>query len=293
MRERESVGAMADVLEVRGKRALVVPATLQGGGIDGVSFNAARALLTHGCRVVLVGDASILQQAALELSSAAGNDKSTHQINLKDVQVVHVDLLTSTQQSVDAAVEEAWFAFGGIDLLLCFSTSTGLLTPFLETSEQQLEAATSLNLKCVCLFSIAVGKRMQGAGIGGSFVFITSIIGTERGLFPGVAIPGASIAAVNYLTRAMALELGKHKIRVNAIARGLYESDVFLESLSNEALEKEGKRLVPLGRWVDKENDLTSMILYLAADASSFITGTVVFVDGGQSLVRPRMRSFL
>ncbi|KAI5070493.1 hypothetical protein GOP47_0014836 [Adiantum capillus-veneris] len=275
---------MAGVLEVRGKKALVVPATEQGL-IDAVAFNVIRALLSHGCRVVLAGDSNVLQKATLELLASGTHDK--------DIQVVHVDSSNLTQPSVKIAVEKAWLAFGGVDLLLCFSTYTGPLTAFLDTNERQIEAATAINLKSVCLFSIALGKKMEGTGIGGSFVFVTSIIGTERGLFPGVAIPGASIAAVNYLTRAMALELGKHKIRVNAIARGLYESDALLNTLSSEALDKEGKRVVPLGRWVNKESDLTSMILYLAADASSFITGTVVFVDGGQSLVRPRMRSFL
>ncbi|MCO5562820.1 hypothetical protein L7F22_016455 [Adiantum nelumboides] len=272
------------VLDVSRKRALVIPATEQGR-VDGVAFNAIRALISHGCRVVLVGDSSVLQNAALELCTSGTHDK--------DIRVVHMDLSNLTQPSVNIAVEKAWLAFGGVELLLCFSTYTGPLTSFLDTSEQQIEAATSVNFKCVCLFSIALGKKMKGAGDGGSFVFVTSTIGTERGLFPGVAIPGASIAAINYLTRAMALELGKHKIRVNAIARGLYESDALLNTLSSEALDKEGKRIVPLGRWVNKESDLTSMILYLAADASSFITGTVVFVDGGQSLVRPRMRSFL
>lgn len=278
---------MAGVLDVRGKRALIItPPT----GDEG--FSAAHALVTHGCRIVLAGDAARLREISHKLF-ASFDDKHTHKINPEDVQVVDVDLHTSTQHSVDAAVEVAWHALGGLDLLLCFSTFTGPLTPFLETSAQQLEAAVSVNFKCAYLFSIAVAKRMQQAGGGGSIVFITSIIGTERGLFPGVAIAGASIAAVNYLTRAMAMELGKHRIRVNAIARGLLESDALLKLMNRDIVKKEGERVVPLRRWVDEEKDLIAMILYLAGDTSSFITGTVVFVDGGQSLVRPRMRSFL
>ena len=89
------------------------------------------------------------------------------------------------------------------------------------------------------------------------------------------------------------MELGKYKIRVNAIARGLVDSDTLLKPLDNELLRKEGERIVPLRRWGDKTRDLTSMILYLGGDMSSFMTGTVIFVDGGQSLVRSRMKSFL
>ncbi|MCO5549864.1 hypothetical protein L7F22_003338 [Adiantum nelumboides] len=150
-----------------------------------------------------------------------------------------MDLSNLTQTSINIAVEKAWLAIGGVELLLCFFTYTGPLTLFLDTSEQQIEATTSVNFKCVCLFSIALGKKMERAGIGGSFVFVTSIINKKRGLFLGVAILGASIAAIKYLTRVMALELGKHKIQVNAIARGLYESDALLNTLSNEALDKD------------------------------------------------------
>ena len=95
------------------------------------------------------------------------------------------------------------------------------------------------------------------------------------------------------MDQAMAMDLGKYKIRVNAIARGLVDSDALLKPLDDGLLKKEGERIVPLGRWANKTSDLTSMIFYLGGDMSSFVTGTVVFIDGGQSLVRPRMRSFL
>jgi NAD(P)-dependent dehydrogenase (short-subunit alcohol dehydrogenase family) len=91
----------------------------------------------------------------------------------------------------------------------------------------------------------------------------------------------------------MAMELGKYKIRVNAIARGLTNSDSLLKPFDDYRLKKEGERIVPLRRWGNDTSDLASMVLYLGADVSSFMTGTVIFVDGGQSLVRPQMRSFL
>lgn len=88
-------------------------------------INWKRALLIV-YRVVLVGDGTILQQVAHELC-ASDNNESARRIKFEDIQVAQIDLLTPTQQSVNAAVEEAWLAFGGIDVLLCFSTSTGII----------------------------------------------------------------------------------------------------------------------------------------------------------------------
>lgn len=276
--------AMAGVLEVQGKRALITGASHE------VGFSAALALANHGCRLVLAGDASHLRHTSEQLV-ALGD--SLHPITPRDIQVVDLDLQRCNRRQVDVAVEAAWRALGGLDLFVSCSWPSGELSDFLDTSEDQLEESVNVNFKSLCMISMAVGKLMQQAGTGGSIIFVTSIIGTERGLFPGVAVSGASLAAANYLTRAMAMELGKYKIRVNAIARGLTDSDAMLKPLSNDVRKKEGERVVPLRRWLDVKSDLTAMLLYLAGESSSFITGTVVFVDGGQSLVRPRMRSYL
>lgn len=90
-----------------------------------------------------------------------------------------------------------------------------------------------------------------------------------------------------------AMEIGKHRIRVNGISRGLHLGDVYPTAIGREKAEKLTSEVMPLQRWLDPKNDLASTVLYLVSDDSRYMTGTTIFVDGAQSLVRPRMRSFM
>ena len=90
-----------------------------------------------------------------------------------------------------------------------------------------------------------------------------------------------------------ALEIGKHNIRVNAIARGLHLQDEFPLSVGKDRADNLVKEAVPLQRWLDVKNDMASTVIYLISDGSRYMTGTTIFVDGAQSIVRPRMRSYM
>lgn len=90
-----------------------------------------------------------------------------------------------------------------------------------------------------------------------------------------------------------ALEIGKYKIRVNAIARGLHLEDEFPKSVGKQRAKNMEKEVVPMERWLDVQNDANSSVVYLISDGSRYMTGTTVFVDGALSLVRPRMRSYM
>lgn len=90
-----------------------------------------------------------------------------------------------------------------------------------------------------------------------------------------------------------ALEMGKHQIRVNGILRGLHLEDEYPMSVGKERAEKLTKEVAPLNRWLDVKKDLASTVIYLISDDSRYMTGTSIFVDGAQSLVRPRMRSYM
>lgn len=96
-----------------------------------------------------------------------------------------------------------------------------------------------------------------------------------------------------YFGQTSALEIGKYQIRVNAIARGLHLEDEFPLSVGKERAEKLVNDANPLRRWLDVENDIASTVIYLISDGARYMTGTTIFVDGGQSLVRPRMKSYM
>lgn len=89
------------------------------------------------------------------------------------------------------------------------------------------------------------------------------------------------------------MEMGKHQIRVNAIARGLHLHDEYPLSVGKERAEKLVKDAVPLNRWLDVKKDLASSVIYLISDDSRYMTGTTIIVDGAQSLVRPRLKSYM
>lgn len=89
------------------------------------------------------------------------------------------------------------------------------------------------------------------------------------------------------------MDIGKYKIRVNGIARGLHLQDEYPISVGKERAEKLVKEAAPLHRWLDAKNDLASTVIYLISDGSRYMTGTTIFVDGGQSITRPRMRSYM
>lgn len=89
------------------------------------------------------------------------------------------------------------------------------------------------------------------------------------------------------------MEMGKYKIRVNAIARGLHLEDEFPLSVGKERAKKRVNEVAPIQRWLDVKKDLVSSVIYLISDGSRYMTGTTIMVDGGQSLSRPRMRSFM
>lgn len=90
-----------------------------------------------------------------------------------------------------------------------------------------------------------------------------------------------------------AMEIGKHQIRVNAIARGLHIDDEFPVSVGKDRAQNLVKDAAPLNRWLDPKNDLASTVIYLVSDDSRYMTGTTIYVDGAQSVVRPRMRAYM
>lgn len=96
-----------------------------------------------------------------------------------------------------------------------------------------------------------------------------------------------------YHLQLSAMEIGKYKIRVNAVARGLHLDDEYPRSVGKERAEKSTADIMPLMRWLDPKNDLASTVIYLVGDDSRYMTGTTIFVDGAQSIVRPRMRSYI
>ncbi|KAH6781833.1 Rossmann-fold superfamily protein [Perilla frutescens var. frutescens] len=266
-------------MENQGKRVLL---TSNG---DDISLNIARNLAQRGCRLVLMGNEGQLRSAAEKINDSLDG--------VVLVEVVGLDMEDEREGAFDEAVVKGRRLLVGVDALVnCYSYEGKMLDP-LSLSEDEFKKIRRINFMAAWYLLKATGKAMRDQKSGGSIVFLTSVIGAERGLYPGAAAYGSCLAGVQQLVRTSALEIGKHQIRVNAIARGLHLQDEFPVSVGKERAEKLVNEANPLRRWLDVKNDLASTVIYLISDGARYMTGTTIFVDGGQSLVRPRMKSYM
>jgi 3-oxoacyl-[acyl-carrier protein] reductase len=182
------------------------------------------------------------------------------------------DVTNSEQvsQTVESAVEK----LGGLHILVNNAgiTRDGLL---LRMKDDQWDAVINVNLRGTFLFTRAAAKYLIRAG-GARIINIASISGLMGN--PGQANYSASKAGVIGLTRTVAKELASRQVTVNAVAPGFIATEM-AQALGEATLEEIKKR-TPLGRLGDPQ-DVADLVLFLASDAASFITGTVIRVDGG------------
>lgn len=264
---------------MEGKRVLL---TSNG---DDVSVGIAYNLAKQGCRLVLMGNEGCLQSIGDRIADLIKDTDA--------IKVVGLDMEDDREAIFQSAVEKACNFLGNLDAFVnCYAYEGKMQDPLVMT-EDEFKKTVKSNFMAVWFLVKAVGMKMRDQGTGGSIVLLTSLIGAERGIYKGAAAFGSCLAGVNQLVRVMALEIGKYRIRVNGIARGLHLQDEYPTSVGKERAEKLVKDAAPLHRWLDPKKDLASTVSYLISDDSRYMTGTTVFVDGGQSLARPRMRSYM
>ncbi|KAM7278737.1 hypothetical protein ACFE04_005871 [Oxalis oulophora] len=253
---------------------------------DDISYNIALQLAQRGCRLVLMGTETILQSVAEKITAESV-------IVNASVEVVGLDMEDDSENSFNLAVEKALQIMGSFDAFVHCYTYEGKMENPLEVSEDEFKKIVKVNFMAGWFLLKAVGKKMREQKSGGSIVFLTSINGAERGLYSGSAAFGSCLAGVHQLVRTSAMEIGKYNIRVNAVCRGLHLQDEFPKSVGIDRAEKLVKEATPLHRWLDTKTDIASTVIYLISDGSRYLTGTTIFVDGAQSIVRPRMRSYM
>ncbi|KAF6148431.1 hypothetical protein GIB67_038786 [Kingdonia uniflora] len=255
---------------------------------DDISLNIAYHLSHCGCRLVLMGDERKLESVAERIRGSLKSEDCGGKID-----VVGLNMEEEKESVFDEAVEKAKKVLENLDAFVhCYHYEGKMQNP-LNLAEDEYKKIVKINFMAPWFLLKAVGKRMRDFESGGSIVFLTSIMGSERGIYSGSAAYGSCLAGIQQLVRASAMEIGKHKIRVNAIARGLHLQDKYVLSVGKDRAEKLVKEVMPLHRWLDVKNDLASTVIYLISDGSRYMTGTTIYVDGAQSLVRPRMRSFM
>lgn len=170
-------------------------------------------------------------------------------------------------------------AFGPVDILVN-NAGIAATRPFLDHTAEDWDQVMAVDLRGAFVMGQAVARRMVAAGNGGSIVNIASIL-AER-VIPGVAGYSAAKAALVHLTRQMAVELARHRIRVNALAPGYIATEINRDFFASEAGQAVVKRIPQ--RRLGTVDDLTGPLLLLASDAGAHMTGSVVTIDGGHSV---------
>ncbi|CAN1154057.1 Levodione reductase [Linum perenne] len=252
---------------------------------DEVSQSIAFQLAKNGCRLVLMGNEGCLRLLSEKITSSIKGAAT--------VEVVGMDMEEEREQVFEEAVDKACSILGNLDAFVHCYFYEGKMQNLLQFPESEFKKTVKINFMAPWYLLKAVGSRMHDHETGGSIVFLTSLIGAERGIYPGAAAYGSCSAGIQQLVRNSAMDIGKYKIRVNAIARGLHLEDEFPMSVGKDRAEKLVKDVVPFQRWLDVNKDVASTVIYLISDGSCYMTGTTIFVDGGQSLSRPRLRSFM
>jgi meso-butanediol dehydrogenase / (S,S)-butanediol dehydrogenase / diacetyl reductase len=235
-------------------------AIITGGG-SGIGLATARAFCKEGAKVILFGRRKEkLVSAANELGDS--------------VLIVQGDM--TRNDDLDQLINKTLNNFKGIDILV---NSAGLFNgaPLHEISDSQWDEMMDINVRSVFQLTRRVLPIMM-AQKSGSIVHISSILGLIA--VPQVAAYNVSKGALNQFSRSIAVEYGSYGIRSNSICPGLIETDMTADLMKDAALMQEWSKEYPIGRF-GKPEDVASACLFLASDESSFITGTVLPVDGG------------
>lgn len=184
---------------------------------------------------------------------------------------------TSKKEEVQALVSRADSEFGRLDIIVN-NAGVGLVEEVATMSDEVWEKVIAINLSGVFYGVRAASSYMKDKGIKGSIINMASILGAVG--FRTAGAYCASKGGVNQLTRAAALELAPSAIRVNSIAPGFIKTAMTKGIQDNEAANASVVGATPLGH-MGEPDDIAYGAVYLASDESKFVTGTVVYIDGG------------
>ncbi|WP_410793498.1 SDR family NAD(P)-dependent oxidoreductase [Kribbella sp. C-35] len=243
-----------------GKHVVVI------GAGSGIGRESALALAAHGARVTCA-----------DRDLTAAQETAAHATGDQGMTAYGLDVLD------DLAIERAVVELDPVDVLV-FTAATNVRKRILDYTGEEFDRVVALNLRASFQLLRAFGRGMAERG-SGSIIGFSSIRGTT--VEPGQSVYAATKAGLVQLLRTAAAELGPSGIRANAIAPGVVETPLTAQIKADKGWYDAYAQKGALGRWA-QPSELAGAVVYLASDASSFVTGSVLAVDGGWTAVDGR-----
>src|SRR5699024_2094081 len=235
------------------------------GASSGLGWNFAKVLAKAGAAVIVTARRKDRLDILVKEIEADGG------------KALAIPLDVTNGESISAVFDQSEATFGVVDLLIN-NAGIGDPQPFISMDETSWDTMMEVNLKSVWRISQEASKRLIAAKKEGSIINIASILGLR--VAHQLSHYATAKAGVVQLTKALSLELAKHNIRVNALAPGYFLTEINEEFFSTEQGQNFIQRRVPMRR-LGKVDELSGPLLLLASDAGSFMTGSIINVDGG------------
>ncbi|ORV85685.1 short-chain dehydrogenase [Mycobacterium interjectum] len=247
-----------NLFDLHGKKALVT------GASSGIGKEVALAYVQAGAEVAIAARHSdTLEEVAAQLTAAGGR-------------VVPIGCDVTRPDQVDAMLHRVTAELGGIDIAVC---NAGIITvtPILDMPPEEFQRIQDTNVTGVFLTAQAAARAMVAQGRGGVIITTASMSGHIINIPQQVGHYCASKAAVIHLTKAMAVEFAPHHIRVNSVSPGYILTELVEPMAELHAL---WEPKIPMGR-LGRPEELGALYVYLASEASSYMTGSDIVIDGG------------
>jgi NAD(P)-dependent dehydrogenase (short-subunit alcohol dehydrogenase family) len=253
-------------------------ALITGAG-SGIGRATALAFATEGYSVGALG------RSADELRDVVGHIEASG----KEAFALTADI--SNEEQMQAAIDELIARFGRLDVVVANAGINGVWAPIDDLTLQEWEQTISINLTGTFLTIRYSVPHLKSSG-GGSIIVVSSINGTRTFTTPGATAYTTTKAGQVAMVQQLALELARHHIRINAVCPGEIDTNID----ANTALRSEEETAIPViwpkgqvpitGGKPGRSEDVASVIAFLASDGARHITGSPVWVDGGQGLLR-------